>query len=312
MATFKKKIEFNGCGIHSGMPVNMVIKPSKKPGIVFRRVDIDKNLDIPAIYSGVGETKMRNTTIGKMDGAYVQTIEHLMAALMMVGVDSAIIEIDGAETPIMDGSAAEFLEKFINVETYGKKPKRIIVKKEIVVDSAEAKKSIGLGEKLKYWFLNTLAGRKTSGYVKLCPNDGCGLRVTATLVYPEKIIGSQTFSYCFDGTKKSRDVFLKNVARARTFGKISEWDFLKKHGMARGANENNVIAVNASGDAVLNNLYWPDEFVRHKLIDALGDMWISGGLIVGDLVSFKGSHAMNNLVLRKLFSDPENYEIVED
>lgn len=81
--------------------------------------------------------------------------------------------------------------------------------------------------------------------------------------------------------------------------------------MGRGANENNVIAVNATGDGVLNNIYWPDEFVRHKLIDAIGDMWTSGGFIVGDLVSFKGSHALNNLVLRKLFSDPENYEIVD-
>ena len=310
MATFKKKIEITGHGIHGGMPVRMVIKPSKVHGIIFHRVDIDKKFNIPAIFDNVGETKMRNTTIGKMDGAHVQTIEHLMAALMLVGVDSAVIEIDGPETPILDGSAYEFMEKFLKVGTVGGKLKRIIVKKEVVVTSDEAKKNVPFLEKLKFWILNKLAGRKTSGFVKLIPNDGRGLNVTATLVYPEKIIGSQSFSYKFDGTKKSLNDFLKNVARARTFGKISEWDYLKKHGMAHGANENNVIVVNASGDGTLNKLYWKDEFVRHKAIDALGDMFTSGVIIIGDLVSYKGSHALNNLFLRKLFSDPSNYEIL--
>ena len=311
MATFKKKFSLSGHGIHSGKPVTMVIKPSKVPGIVFHRVDLDKKFDIPAIYSNVGETKMRNTTIGNMGAPHVQTIEHFMAALMLVGVDSAIVEIDGPETPILDGSAAEFVEKFLSVGVVGKKLKRIIVKREVVVTSAEAKKNISRIERLKFWIINKLAGRKTSGFVKLMPNDGRGLNVTATLVYPEKIIGDQSFSYLFDGTKKSQNNFIKNVAHARTFGKISEWDVLKKHGMAHGANEHNVIVVNAKGDGVLNNLYWENEFVRHKVIDALGDMFLSGGIIIGDLVSFKGSHALNNLVLRKLFSDPENYEIVD-
>ena len=309
MATFQKKFEITGIGIHSGAPVKMVIKPSKAKGIIFHRVDIDKKFDIPATYDNVGETKMRNTTIGEMSGAHVQTIEHFMAALMLVGVDSAVIEIDGPETPILDGSAAEFLEKFLSVGVVGVTPKRIIVKREVVVKSAEAKKNIPFFERAKFWIINKLSGRKTDGFVKLSPNDGRALNVTATLVYPEKIIGSQSFSYSFDG--KSRDKFMRDVARARTFGKINEWEYLKKHGMGRGANEHNVIALNAAGDGVLNNLYWPDEFVRHKVIDALGDMWTAGGIIVGDLVSYKGSHALNNLVLRKLFSDPENYEIVE-
>lgn len=311
MATFKKKFEILGHGIHQGVPVKMVIKPRKTRGIVFHRVDIDKKFDIPAIYSNVGETKMRNTTIGEMSGAHVQTIEHLMAALMLVGVDSAIIEIDGCETPILDGSAYEFMKKFLEIGTVGPKLKRIIVKREVVVTSGEAKKNVPFLERAKFWILNKISGRKTSGYVKLMPNDGKSLNVMATLVYPEKIIGSQTFSYCFDETKKSQNVFMRDVARARTFGKISEWEYLKKHGMGRGANEHNVIALNAKGDGVLNKLCWADEFVRHKVIDALGDMFTSGGIIIGDLVSYKGSHALNNLVLRKLFSDPDNYEIVE-
>ena len=310
MATVKKKIEISGCGIHSGKPVTMVIRPSKKYGIFFRRVDLGKNL-IPATYDNVGETKMRNTTIGKTDSAHVQTIEHLMAALMLSGIDSAVIEINGPETPILDGSAYEFIQKIKSVGIVGAKLKRIIVKREVVVTSRDAKKNVPLFEKIKFWILNKLSGRKTDGFVKLCPNNSKSLTVTATLIYPEKIIGSQTFSYKFDGTKKSYDVFLRDVARARTFGNVAEWDYLKKHGMGRGANENNVIAVNAHGDGTLNKLHWRDEFVRHKVIDALGDMFTSGGIIIGDLVSYKGSHALNNLVLRKLFSDPENYEIVE-
>ena len=113
MATFKKKFEINGVGIHSGAPVRMVVRPRKASGIVFYRVDLDKNFPIDAIYSNVGETRFRNTTIGQLNGPHVKTIEHFMAALHVVGVDSAIVEIDGAEVPILDGSAYEFIEKFL-------------------------------------------------------------------------------------------------------------------------------------------------------------------------------------------------------
>ncbi len=101
------------------------------------------------------------------------------------------------------------------------------------------------------------------------------------------------------------------MARARTFGKYSEWEYLKAHGMGRGAGSENVIALNDAGDATLNPTIWPDEFVRHKIIDIIGDMATSGGFIIGNLTSYKGSHALNNLVLKKLFSDRNNYDIVE-
>ncbi len=130
------------------------------------------------------------------------------------------------------------------------------------------------------------------------------------MIYPEKIIGAQTYEYSFFAKKKSYNEFVKNIARARTFGKFSEWEYLKKHGMGRGANENNVIALNDTGDGTLNKLNWSDEFVRHKIIDAIGDMFTSGGFVVGNLESYKGSHALNNLVLKKLFSDSDNYDII--
>ena len=154
-------------------------------------------------------------------------------------------------------------------------------------------------------------GRKSDGFVKLSPNDGKSLDISATLVYSEKIIGKQSYSYSYNGTKKSINDFIKNISRARTFGKYSEWEYLKKRGMGRGANEGNVIALNDAGDGTLNKLIWPDEFVRHKIIDAVGDMFTASGVVCGKLESYKGSHALNNLVLKKLFSDSRNYDIVD-
>lgn len=311
MNTVSKNIEINGRGIHSGLPVHMVIKPSSRVGIFFRRVDMVGTGLIPARFDNVGETKMRNTTVGTMKGAHVQTIEHLMAALFMCGVDSAVIEIDGAETPILDGSADEFYKLISDAVQSKNKLKKIVVRKPVVAHACEVTRQLPLFVRVQIWFMNKISGRKADGFVSLCPNDGRSLDVTATLVYPEKIIGKQSFEYSFDGTKKSVDNFVKNIARARTFGKYSEWEYLKARGMGRGADETNVIALNDAGDGTINNLNWPDEFVRHKIIDAIGDMYTSGGMVCGKLESYKGSHALNNIVLKKLFSDPSNYDIVE-
>ncbi len=311
MKQLNKKIKISGVGIHSGLPVNMVIKPSKKSGIFFKRTDLPESDLIPAKYDNVGETLMRNTTIGDKNGAHVQTIEHLMAALFITGIDSAIIEIDGPETPILDGSAYEFINLFKDATDSKSNIKKIIVKKPIIAYRNELVKTMPFWKKIKMIILNHTIWRNGNGYVKLSPNDN-GLLIDATLVYKDKIIGTQSYSCLLDETKKSKDKFIKDISKSRTFGKYSEWEYLKAHGMGRGANENNVIALNDAGDGVLNKLYYKDEFVRHKIIDAVGDMFTSGGFIYGHLESYKGSHALNNLVLRKLFSDKSNYEIVEE
>lgn len=311
MPTLKQAVEFKGKGIHSGAPVNMRIMPSDVRGIFFNRTDIVGSAPIPAMYNNVGETKMRNTTIGDVNGAHVQTIEHLMAALFMAGIDSAIINIDGPETPILDGSAAQFYNALVMAGRTSGTMKKIVVRKPVIARAAELRRGMPIFTRIKWWLINTVSGRKSNGYVKLEPNDANALEITATLIYPEKIIGHQTYTYSFDGTKKSVDDFVKNIARARTFGKYSEWEYLKAHGMARGADETNVIALNNSGNGTLNKTIWGDEFVRHKIIDAIGDMFTSGGFVVGKLESFKGSHALNNLVLKKLFSDASNYDIID-
>ncbi len=311
MPTLKQAVEFKGKGIHSGAPVNMRIMPSDVRGIFFNRTDIVGSAPISAMYNNVSETKMRNTTIGDVNGAHVQTIEHLMAALFMAGIDSAIINIDGPETPILDGSAAQFYNALVMAGRTSGTMKKIVVRKPVIARAAELRRGMPIFTRIKWWLINTVSGRKSNGYVKLEPNDANALEITATLIYPEKIIGHQTYTYSFDGTKKSVDDFVKNIARARTFGKYSEWEYLKAHGMARGADETNVIALNNSGNGTLNKTIWGDEFVRHKIIDAIGDMFTSGGFVVGKLESFKGSHALNNLVLKKLFSDASNYDIID-
>ena len=221
------------------------------------------------------------------------------------------IEINDKETPILDGSAAEFYKLISGAVETKNKLKKIIVRKPVVAYANEVTRQLPLFVRLQIWIMNKLSGRKADGFVRLSPNDRKSLDVKATLVYREKIIGNQSFEYSYDGTKKSIDNFVKNIARARTFGKYSEWEYLKARGMGRGADETNVIALNDAGDATINELNWPDEFVRHKIIDAIGDMYTSGGMICGTLESYKGSHALNNIVLKKLFSNPENYDIVE-
>ena len=312
MSTLKKQVKISGVGIHSGKPVDVVVKPARKRGIFFQRVDMPGTDLIAATYDNVGETKMRNTTVGQMNAAHVQTIEHLMAALFISGVDGAIVEINGPETPILDGSAAQFIDAFRGAGVTRGKMRRVIVKRRVVAHAREILRELPMFVRFKLWVVNTLAGRKTNGYVSLSPNDGKSLDIQATLIYPEKIIGNQSYSYLYDGTEKSVDDFIENVARARTFGKYSEWEYLKKHGMGRGANETNVIALNDAGDGTINKTIWPDEFVRHKIIDAVGDMFTANAFVCGKLESYKGSHAMNNLVLKKLFSNPDNYDIIDE
>ncbi|MBD5389264.1 hypothetical protein HDR63_03355 [bacterium] len=311
MPTLKHTVKISGRGIHSGLPAHMTLRPRRTPGIFFVRTDVPNAPQIPATYDHVGDTKLRNTTIGTAPHQ-VQTVEHLMAALLLAGVDAATIEIDGPETPICDGSARVFLDAIRRAGVTDGKMQRIIVRRPVTVSQREALRQLPWRQRMMVWLMNKIQHRRSDGFVRLSPGDAHTLRVRATLVYPEKIIGHQTYEYAFDGSAAAGAAFDADVSAARTFGKFSEWEYLKRHGMGRGADETNVIALNDAGDGTLNPLYWPDEFVRHKVIDALGDMYTSGGLVCGFLESYKGSHALNNLVLKKLFSDPANYDIVDD
>ncbi|MCL1891985.1 MAG: UDP-3-O-acyl-N-acetylglucosamine deacetylase [Alphaproteobacteria bacterium] len=308
-----KEIKFSGVGLQSGKSANVRVRLTDKPGIFFHRTDLPGSQPIPATWDNVVNTGTWDTTIGKAPNQ-VRTIEHFMAALFVCGIDSAIVEIDGPEFPILDGSAKQFIEIFEEAGIC--KPwagKKIIVKRPVIAYRREIIGQMPLLKRIGLWFYNLKTGRREDGFVKLSPYSK-GLKIKATLVYPDKIIGTQSAEFLFDpspkGAEASRRKFLKEFANCRSFGRIWEWEYLKKRGMGLGANENNILALNETGDGTLNELHCPDEFVRHKLIDAAGDLFTAGGLIVGELESWKGSHGLNNLVLRKLFADPENYEII--
>ena len=166
MTTVKKQVKISGVGIHSGEVVNIVVKPSKESGIWWRRVDMPNTELIAATYDNVGETKLRNTTIGRTDGAHVKTIEHFMAALFMMGIDSAIVEIDGPETPILDGSATEFIKAFQAAGVTKGNMKRIVVKKEVVAHQKEMLRQLPIWVRAQLWIMNKIAGRKSNGFVK--------------------------------------------------------------------------------------------------------------------------------------------------
>jgi UDP-3-O-[3-hydroxymyristoyl] N-acetylglucosamine deacetylase len=302
-----KSIKITGVGIHSGNPSNIVVKPAKSGGIVF----IKNGVRIPAKYDNVSDTSKRNTTIGNPPAA-IQTIEHLMAALFVCKIANAEIIIDSSEPPILDGSASKFIKMLKNIKATGKTP-IVRIKKTVIARQCEIIKRLPFFTRITVKVANFLAGRKLDGFVKLSPVKGKKLEISARLIYKEPVISDQSYKFVFDynNFKASAESFVSKVASARTFGKLAEWDFLKKHGMARGCDESNVIALNEGGDGTINGLYYPDEFVRHKIIDVVGDLYTSGCRIVGAVESHKGSHAMNNLALRKLFSDPENYDIIK-
>lgn len=309
MRTFKSEIKFSGVGLMSGKIANVVLKASSVPGIWFKRVDLPSSELIPARWDNVQNIGITNTTVGVAPNQ-VQTIEHFMAALFVCGIDSAVVEIDAPEFPIMDGGAKQFIEMFKNAKNCGAwSGVKIVVKKEIVAFRQEIIKKMPVLRRIALWLHGLKTGRREDGWVKLSP-DARGLVMDVTLDYPDKIIGRQKYEFVFDGTIKSCDNFEKQISQSRTFGRIWEWEYLKKHGNGHGANENNVLAINETSDGTLNKMHFPDEFVRHKLIDAAGDLFASGGMIVGKLESVKGSHGLNNLVLKKLFSDPSNYDII--
>jgi UDP-3-O-[3-hydroxymyristoyl] N-acetylglucosamine deacetylase len=327
-----KEIKISGAGVHSGKISTMIIRPMKSGGIVFVR----NGIRMPARYGDVSNTALRNTTIGAKPNK-VQTIEHLMCALFVCGIANAEIEIDNAETPILDGSAKELINALKKLKTTGNSP-YLIVKRPVLVHQREIIAKLPVLSRILVRIMNLARGGRPDGYVRLSPIRGRRLEISARIIYREPIIGDQSRSFVFDydDFAKSAARFVREIAKSRTFGKVSEWEWLKRHNMGNGANEKNIIAVGkisefdklqamglgrglereniitAGGpdnDAVLNGLYYRDEFVRHKIIDAAGDLYTSGCRVVGKLESFKGGHALNNLVLRKLFSDPANYEI---
>ena len=279
--TIKKSVQFKGLGLHSGKIVNLEIKPSEPDtGIVFKRVDLkDNNLVYPN-FLNVSNTSL-NTTVSNDFGVKVSTIEHLMGALFSIGIDNALIEIDNEEVPILDGSAKEFVEKILTTD---------------LVVSNKPIKIIKINKKVEF--------QDKDRYASIEPSK-LSLDIEFELNYNNKIIGNQ---------KNKINVYnddLKDIINSRTFCLYEDIEAIKKIGLAKGGSLDNAVVV--KGNDILNNsgLRNSKEFVNHKILDCIGDLFTSGYRIIGKATSLRGGHYLTNQLLRKVFNDNSNFSIVE-
>ncbi len=279
--TLSKKVSFEGIGLHSGKSAKIDILPAEEnKGIVFKRVDLIKNNLIKANYKNVTSAKLC-TTLDNGLGAKVSTVEHLLAAFYIAGIDNALVEINNEEVPIMDGSSKDFLnileKDVLNVQSGKRKYLKIIDKVELV----DGKRKISIK-----------------------PNNS-SLKVNFQLCYDNKIIGNQKNVVDFQVDK------LNEVSSSRTFCLYEDIEKIKKFGLAKGGSLDNAIVVD--NDKVLNEggLRNEKEFVNHKILDLVGDFLLSGHRILGKVECHQGGHELTNLFLRKVFKQNNAFEFVE-
>ncbi len=282
--TLKRIARTVGIGLHSGTKVELVLRPAAaNTGIVFRRVDLTPPVEIAASALAVGDTRMASTI--EKDGARIATVEHLMSALSGLGVDNCYIDVDAAEIPTMDGSAASFvfLLQAAGIEEQNA-PKRFVR----VLKTVEVRE--GEGPQLKW--------------ARLEPHFGFKLRFSIEFNHP-----------AIDATQQSvevdlaREAYVTSVARARTFGFVNEVEALRAAGLGLGGNFENVIVMDEYRVLNSDGLRSGDEFAKHKVLDAIGDLYLLGRPLIAAYVAHKSGHAMNNRLLRALLADPSAYEV---
>ena len=279
--TVKKSVLFSGVALHSGFNVNLIIKPADPNfGIVFKRTDLNNNNLVYPNFANVTNTSL-NTTVENEFGAKVSTIEHLMGALFGLGIDNALIEIDNEEVPILDGSAKEFIEKIIlaGIEVSEAPIKIIKINKEVTFSNGER-------------------------FISVKPST-LSLDIDFELKYKNKIIGNQR------NKVKVYEDDLTDVYNSRTYCLFEDIELIKKNGFAKGGSLNNAIVV--KDDEILNSegLRNKKEFVNHKILDCIGDLYTSGFRIVASVKCSQGGHYLTNKLLRKVFENKENFSILE-
>ena len=282
--TFKNIVSMEGIALHAGVPATAVLNPAPvNTGIVFRRTDIkDKNNVIPATYMNIVDTRLCSC-FGNGDGVTVSLSEHLMATLHAFGITNAFIDITGPEVPILDGCANGYVKYFEQAGVTQQSEKRRILKIKKEVSFVDDK------------------GNK----IVIMPTEQ-GFTVDFEIDFPAKSIGHQQLKF-----EMGLENFKKEIAYARTFGQKQEIDMLRSMGLARGGSLENAVLVD--GDTIVNSdgLRNPLEFVRHKILDCVGDLYQAGMPIIGSVKASKTGHYHNNMLLREVFKDEENYEILE-
>lgn len=279
--TLKSIVKATGVGLHSGVRVEMALRPAAPDtGIVFRRVDVDPPVYLPSDPYSVVDTRLCS---GLQRGeAKVGTIEHLMSALSGLGIDNCYVDVDAPELPILDGSAMPFvfLLQSAGVEVQSAPRRFIRVKKPVEV-------------------------REGDKWVRLEPHDGFKLSFAIRFNHPAIDATPTTVNVDF-----SRDAYARDVARARTFGQMQDLEMMLSAGLARGGSLDNAIVVDEYRVLNADGLRYADEFVRHKVLDAIGDLYIAGKPLLAAYSAYKSGHALNNQILRTLLEDQTAWEVV--
>lgn len=279
--TLKKEILCSSIGLHTGRKVNMKIKPAPvDTGILFVRKDLPNARPIPADFNMVCDTTLA-TSLG-YDGVTVSTVEHILSAFSGMGLDNAVIELDSFEVPIMDGSSRPFVDmlKEAGTRPQGKSKKMLVIKKPVSVKDGE-------------------------GNATLLPSEE--LKITYDIDFAHSAIGRQSYSItCSDKNYEDK------ICSARTFGFLKEVEFLQARGLGLGGSLDNVIILDDEKIINKDGLRMPDEFVKHKILDAIGDLFLLGMPIIGHFVAYKSGHRLNNLLLRELMRHESSWEIITE
>jgi UDP-3-O-[3-hydroxymyristoyl] N-acetylglucosamine deacetylase len=278
--TLKSLVRATGVGLHTGQRINLALRPAQPDtGIVFRRIDLASPVDVPARADLVGETRLSSCLVHQ--GVKIYTVEHLMSALAGMGVDNAYVDLDGPEVPIMDGSAAAFvlLLQQAGLEEQPS-PKRFLrVKRAVEVQE---------GDK----------------WARLEPYEG--LRLQFSIVFNHPVIERTRQSVSVDFAETS---YLKEIARARTFGFMHDVERLREDGLALGGGLDNALVLDEFRVLNTDGLRFADEFIRHKVLDAIGDLYLLGRPLLGAFSAHKSGHALNNRLLRALVADSAAWEM---
>ena len=279
--TINENISFKGVGLHTGLEANLILKPAEpNTGIIFKRIDLkENNIIIPSIFNV--SSAVFCTTISNESGASVSTIEHLMGALYGLGIDNALIEIDSKEVPILDGSAKLFVEAISKIGIKNSDAPIKVIKIEKKIEFNDGKKTISL-EPTKI-----------------------SLDIDFELKYENELIGTQR------NLIKIFESDLTDIYNSRTFCLFEDVDKLKEMGLAKGGNLNNAIVVKNGKILNQEGLRNEKEFVNHKILDCLGDLYLAGHKIIGKITCSQGGHKLTNQLLRKVFSDNSNYSLFE-
>ena len=283
--TVKELVRTTGVGLHSGTKVELTLRPAAPDtGIVFRRVDLDPVVEFPASAAAVGDTRMASVLV--KDGARVSTVEHLMSACAGLGIDNLYIDVSAEEIPIMDGSASSFVYLLQQAGVYEQPAAKKFIR---VLKPVEIRE--GQGDKEKW--------------ARLTPYNGFKLDFFIEFNHP-----------AVDGTTQRAHVdfgdvsYVHDVARARTFGFMQDVEMLRGIGLARGGSLENAIVMDEYRILNSDGLRYEDEFVRHKILDAIGDLYLVGHPLLASYEAHKSGHALNNQLLLELLKHPEAYEIV--